>query len=844
MTAMNTALHDPIFVGNSEMADRMRAFDWAASDVGSPAQWPENLRVAVHLCLSSRFPICLWWGRDLAMLYNDAFLPWLGEAKHPRALMQPGREVWPEIWDMIGPMLDSVIATGEATYSEDTQLFYDRKLPKEEVYITWSFSAIFSADGRTVDGVFCPCSENTEKVVGARRLETLRRLGIRPAEERTVDAACKEAAAVLAQNSCDVPFAAIYVVEPATREARLAATALTEHDRLLPDIVSASEGDKHSPWPLAAVLRTKRSVGCARLVEHGVRIRAAPWAEYVDTALVVPIQAAEDQLWGLLVAGVSTRRPLDAEYRTFFDLVAGHVGTAISDARAHEAQRQRAEALAEIDHAKTAFFSNVSHEFRTPLTLLLGPLEDMLARADGSVTVERGELDLVHRNSLRLLKLVNTLLDFSRIEVGRVQASYEPLDLPAVTADLASLFRAAIEKAGMRLSIDCPPLGEPVYVDRSMWEKIVLNLLSNAFKFTFEGEIEVSLHRAGACAELSVRDTGTGIAEHDVPRIFERFHRIEGARGRTYEGSRIGLELVQELAKLHDGTVRAESTLGRGSRFMVSVPLGHAHLPAAHIGAKQASTALGANAFAEEALRWLPDELGNESPVTADPTAEIGPSERILFADDNADLRQYVHHLLSPTHRLQLVADGEAALAAALENPPELVLTDVMMPRLDGFGLIKALRADPRTRDVRVIMLSARAGEEARVEGLAAGANDYLVKPFSARELLARVNSNLETSRATREALAREQRLRKTAEDAETHSKEELAAELAAMTSLHQLNGRLLAKTKLQPLLEEVLDASMALMAADFGNVQLYDEHTRKLKIVAQRGFKQEFLDY
>jgi signal transduction histidine kinase len=486
------ALLRTLFPGDSEMAGRMRGLDWASSDFGPVENWPENLRIAVRLCLTSRFPILLWWGPKLSLLYNDAYLPWLTEAKHPRALGRPGYECWSEIWDVIGPMIESVLSTGQATWSVDTELFFDRKVRKEEVYITWTYSPILAADGQTVDGLFSPCVETTELVIGARRLETIRKLGIRPVEARTVDAACLEAVAVLAENTRDIPFAAIYVTNETGDEVKLCGTMLPQGEHLLPLSVSTSEDHARSPWPVAAVLQNKRATECTDLDSLGVRLPSGPWPEATRQALLLPIRAAQDQLTGVLVVGVSSRRPLDAAYRPFFELVAGHIGTAISEARAYEAEQKRAEALAELDRAKTAFFSNVSHEFRAPLTLMLGPIEDMLARAGDSFTGSREEIDLVHRNTLRLLKLVNTL-NFSRIEAGRIEAVYEPTDLAAYTLELAGVFRSAIEKAGLRLSVDCPTLPEPVYVDRAMWEKIILNLLSNAFKFTFEGGVKVGL---------------------------------------------------------------------------------------------------------------------------------------------------------------------------------------------------------------------------------------------------------------------------------------------------------------------------------------------------------------
>ncbi|HET8836961.1 MAG TPA: response regulator [Gemmatimonadales bacterium] len=436
-------------------------------------------------------------------------------------------------------------------------------------------------------------------------------------------------------------------------------------------------------------------------------------------------------------------------------------GRDITEKKAYEREiaRQREE-LAELDRLKTQFFANISHEFRTPLTLMLGPLADALAEADGLPPGVRERLELAHRNAVRQLKLVNTLLDFSRIEAGRIEASYAATDLGPLTAELASVFRSAIEKAGLRLVVDCPALPEPVWVDREMWEKIVLNLISNAFKFTFEGEIRVGLATEGDAVTLSVTDTGTGIPAEDLPRLFERFHRVKDARGRSFEGSGIGLALVQELARLHGGEVRVESELDRGSRFTVTIPRGQAHLPAGRLGAPRVrqSTGIRAEAYVEEVLRWVPagPAAGAESAAgTAGsrirPRAPAGPA-RIVLADDNADMREYVARLLTGGgYQVEAVADGRSALETVRASPPDLVLADVMMPGLDGFELLRALRS-AELGAVPVILLSARAGEDARVEGLEAGADDYLVKPFSGRELLSRVDSHIRLQQVRREA--------------------------------------------------------------------------------------------
>jgi len=508
--------------------------------------------------------------------------------------------------------------------------------------------------------------------------------------------------------------------------------------------------------PIRRLLQTAAPQELQDLPAAGVKIAAEPWADLVQRALVLPLKASgQAGLAGFLVLATSPRRAVDEAYQSFLDLVASQVAAAIAEAQAYDAERRRAEALSELDRAKTTFFSNVSHEFRTPLTLMLGPLADALV--DPRVPPEvRDQLELAQRNAARLQKLVNSLLDFSRIEAGRVQASYEATDLATFTRDLASTFRSAMDMAGLSFVVECRELDEPVHVDRDMWEKVVLNLLSNAFKFTLTGTVAVRLWRADGHAVFEVADTGVGVSEQELPRLFERFHRVEATHGRTHEGSGIGLALVQELVKLHGGTIEVTSQVGQGTAFRVRIPFGTAHLAEGRVREPRAlsSTAVGAQTYVQEALRWLEDPADN-LPTRPDSQADnpllvpdrrfaVTFGSRIVLADDNADIRRYVRDLLAPYYVVETVADGEQALEVARRLSPDLVLTDVMMPRLDGFGLLAKIRDDEQLRSVPVLLLSARAGEEARIEGLDAGADDYVIKPFSSRELLARVGALLE----------------------------------------------------------------------------------------------------
>jgi signal transduction histidine kinase len=361
---------------------------------------------------------------------------------------------------------------------------------------------------------------------------------------------------------------------------------------------------------------------------------------------------------------------------------------------------------------------------------------------------------MIHRNTLRLQKLVNSMLDFSRIEAGRAAAAYEPVDLATFTAELASVFRSATERAGLRLDVETTPLRAPVHVDREMWEKIVLNLLSNAFKHTFEGGITVRVRDGGDVAVVTIADTGVGIVAGELAKIFDRFHRVPNARSRTHEGTGIGLALVQELVRWHGARIEVVSTEGVGTTFTITMPYGTAHLPADRLtpGSRELpSTRVRAMTYVEEALKWLPP-----APERSDVVSTIGSqgAARILLADDNADMREYLARLLHERGWIvQGVGDGHAALAAAKAQPPDLILSDVMMPGLDGFALLRALRADSLTASIPVVLLSARAGEEARIEGAQAGADDYLVKPFGAQELIARIGAQLSLARERARAL-------------------------------------------------------------------------------------------
>ncbi len=750
------------FAWDSEMAREMSAFDWSKTPAGPVDQWPQSLCTAVRIILASQYPSVIAWGKELVNIYNDAFAPMLGP-RHPSALGKSAQDVWSDIWPVIGPLVDLVFAEGRPSWRKELLLIMTRYGFIEETYFTFSFSPIPDDEGG-IGGLYCACTEDTAQVVSRRRLRCLAELGAQLVEAKSTPQACELTAKALANHPHDVPFALIYLASSDGHQARLVG-----HAGIQPGLVaSPMEVDleaattRPGQWPFRDV--PAQGLVLKDLAERFGNLPGTPWPEPATTAMLLPIShSSQKEPVAFLVAGISPRRQFDDEYREFVGLLARQLTAGIAEARAYEDEQQKAETLAELDRAKTTFFNNISHEFRTPLTLMLGSLEEL--RREALPATARQEVELARRSSLRLLKLVNTLLDFARIEASRVEAVHQPTDLGVMTAELASAFRSAVEKAGMRLVVDCPSLPELVDVDRGMWEKIVLNLLSNAFKFTLEGEIDVALHPRADRVELTVHDTGTGIPESELPHIFERFHRVANPRARSVEGTGIGLALIKELVKLLDGSISVSSVVGQGTTFMVSIPADGArqHREQSGGGKRSISPATGALPYVEEALAWLPDaakgrQPAAESSVLSEEALSLAgvhrraQPESVLLADDNADMRQYLSDLLGRHWTVLAVANGSTALDMARQRTPELVLADVMMPGMDGFELLRQLRADFRTRNVPVILLSARAGEEAQVEGMEAGADDYLIKPFSARELVARVRSHLELTRQRRES--------------------------------------------------------------------------------------------
>ena len=452
-----------------------------------------------------------------------------------------------------------------------------------------------------------------------------------------------------------------------------------------------------------------------------------------------------------------------------YALLALGLGTALYRARRarHEEQhhmeieRIEGEKLRELDQARSRFFANVSHEFRTPLTLTIGPLDDVRTGLYGELSPEVDEqLALAQRNAGRVLALINQILDVARLESGRMHLRARRLDLGAFVAGVAQAFAPLADRKGISLDVRVPDAGAEVWADPEQLQKVFANLLSNALKYTpTGGAVRVTVHVDEQVVHTVVRDSGPGISEADLPHVFERFYRVDESHARRQPGTGIGLALVKELVDLHGGTITVKSEEGFGSRFTVTLRRGRDHLRPEDIVEDEPL---------EEHMAF--DGLIDSLPMAAAPTAggdgaldRIGIDDEddgdddvttVLVVEDNAELRAYVRRHLAPAYRVVEAADGAEGLAKARDLLPDLVLSDVMMPEMDGFALLAALRADPETDFLPVVLLTARAEAEDRLDGLGLGADDYLTKPFDVRELRARVDNLIAGRQRLRERFA------------------------------------------------------------------------------------------
>nr|WP_295922638.1 ATP-binding protein [uncultured Dyadobacter sp.] len=731
--------------GGGEMGRRIREFDWESNALGSPTLWPESLKTCVRIMLSSQQPIWIGWGDQLIKLYNDAYID-IVRGKHPTALGEPASVVWKDIWKDIEPLLSRAMLRDEGTYVESRLLIMERSGFPEETYYTFSYTPVLGDNGRPA-GIICYNTADTERIINERALKTMQQLDSL-GEKKSEQEVFAQVGRALSANPHDFPFALLYRVGDDGTHAHLVAASGVEptDPRLDQQIALSAENSRYEH--LVSSLQQNRVIEAVNR-GHWNGLAQGSWDVAPRYLVYIPVQSASRKSpLALLAIGLSPYRKFDDTYRNFLQQIADRIALGLGNVMAYEEEQRRLRALEELDKAKTLFFTNISHEFRTPLMLMLGPLEELLAGASGWQDAERDKVEVTHRNALRLLKLVNTLLDFSRIESGRGHADFTRTDVAAYTRDLASNFRSVIEKAGMVLEVRTGDSEIPAYLDRQMWEKIVFNLLSNAFKYTLEGKITLDVAVRNGEVLMSVTDTGVGIPADELPHLFERFHRVRNSAGRTYEGTGIGLSLAKELVALHGGTIGVESTMGEGSRFTVTIPVGKTHLEPdqVHEAGSDLEESIS-DFYVREAETLLPADTGTEPACYPHPTSFTG-KDCILIADDNADMREHIRSLIGNDYRPLTAGNGREALDMIRKYRPALVLSDIMMPEMDGIALLKAIKADPEIADTPVILITARAGEESRIEGFEIGADDYMVKPFSSHELLARTHAQIRMSKA------------------------------------------------------------------------------------------------
>ncbi|RIB21376.1 hypothetical protein C2G38_1106412 [Gigaspora rosea] len=647
----------------------------------------------------------------------------------------------------------------------------------------------------------------TRKILINRRLKCLSDLGNRIKDADSLKNGCHIIMNALQKNDKDIPFALIYLIDnnksETNFEPRVAYLSATTFDsdskvndeKLIPDhlletpeVIDLTKNTyenyntyieirrnttnhsflKCKSWPIDLIIRKD---------EH---VKVALNDESQAVLFPVKIQSVEKKiLIATLICGINPSRPLDNEYMEFLQLVVNHVSSILAQGKLREEEKKQLEMLADLNRQKVTFFQSVSHELRTPLTLMLSPLEETINLCTQEEVIH-SHLQIVQRNTRRLLKLVTNLLQTSNIETGQLKVQYRETNIAKLTQELASNFNNMASKLNLNYIIDIPnpndfnqALKNKVYLDHELYETIIYNLCSNAFKHTWSGNIKVRLYidheNERDIVILEVSDTGIGIAEADLKNLFQRFYRVESQQSRSYEGTGIGLSLVKELITIHGGNITVTSKIGKGTTFKCQFPTGFEHLPINQVCLNEDDDTLNndhqLNLNQQLYLEDLQWDQNNELTIRECESKDIinmdidetffstnvfhkTTKNTVLIVDDNIDMRNYIEGLLKKEFNVYRACDGRDAwlLLTSLPNLPDLILSDVMMPNMNGYELLNKLRSSAKTRLIPVILLTAKAGELSSMKGLEDGANDYIVKPFNSRQLIARIHTNIKLS--------------------------------------------------------------------------------------------------
>ncbi|CAG8443530.1 7086_t:CDS:10, partial [Scutellospora calospora] len=767
--------------------DMVYNYDWSSTLLGPMDSWDPVIKNVVNLCLNSGFPTCLFIDSPhWTEIYNEAWIPRL-KVRHPFAFGKQLDQAWPELYDLFFARLENIKITGKGqSYIDEYELQRDGY--KEAAYAKYTFSPIFKSDG-TVCVIMCVLQETTQKFLSIRRLKTLSEFGCRISEIKSLESACRIVTKILS-NSVDIPYALIYFVNHKSNTAepliaRLIARTFDEDGKkegqnfdYLPDspeiIYLAKEANKDydtyveikradttysflkcDTWPINLVIKEGKHVK--------VLLKDESQAFLISTK----ISLSEGQaLSVILIYGINRFRALDEQYIEFLHSVTENVNTYLLHGVKIDEEKKRSKVLADLNYQKVVFFQGISHELKTPLTLMLSPLDDVINvyTQDASIMPY---LQTIRRNAHRLLKLINSLLQFSNMEADKFEAHYREMNIVEFTQELALDFKIIAKKLGLDFNIEIPHpeefnqiMGDKIYLDHDIYETIIFNLYfgfkgSNALKYTWNGSITIRLyfdHKDNKkMVVLEVSDTGVGIPETSLPHIFQRFYRVESQGSRSHEGTGIGLALVKELITRQGGDITVSSKVNHGTTFKCWFPIRYENLPPNQIYFNKVENPINRDQelytnrqlYLEESSQWI---------------------NNILVVDDNNDMRDHLADLLKEfiVHRAR---DGKDALRVLkqLNKLPDLIL-NVMMPNMNGYELLDVLRSNETTQLIPIILLSAKASENSKVTGLGKGADDYLVKPFSARELITRIRSNIKLSLIRREILFQRFEQEKTAQ--------------------------------------------------------------------------------
>ncbi len=726
------------------IADAIRSKDWSASPLGPIRDWPRALKMTLSLALRNKFPVAICWGPDFISLYNDAMHAVIGEEGTAR-LGRPLSKT-EENWAQLEPIFRRVIDHNETVYWEKNLWLSVRHGFEREAYFTTSFSPIAESEDKPL-GVMITATENTNDVLYERRNKTLQSLSLIVPDIGETEG-CREAVQILEQNPYDIPFAALYVFDSARSQAELRGCAGIQPGTPVSVPFFPLVG---AIGPVAGALNSGRP----EVLDIGYQLGPLPsgaWKIPPQQIVVLPLRSLRDrEPIGALLAGVNPHRRMDAGYRTFFEIVSRNISVMLIRARGIERERELLHEKDRQTKAWAALADYAANEFRTPLTVLLGLL-DQLQPSYAEKNPYGRKFALARRNAFRVSHLVDSLMELIEMQSGRVRPVFEPIDLATSTDELVKAFSSGLERRNITFVIDCPPLEESVYVDRRMWDRVILGLLVHSVQRTHHGEIGVSVRKMGAWIEVTIWDTGEGIPASELSHIFEPFPPQHLASTR----SRAGLAVAQHFAAAHGGRITVESEPGKGCKFTVSIPRGHAHLDPQRLvdhPSDPHGSFMALHAYLEEAARWTPELplqswLTEEAPVTSDSewhqrTLLRAERRRILVAAGDRDLRQYLSSVVSELYQVDVAEDSESALRMLALSKPDVLVADMDLQSGDGLSVVRAVRAAAATSALPVVLISPNVSEESRLRAFAAGANDFLVKPFSAPELLVRLESQI-----------------------------------------------------------------------------------------------------